>query len=148
MQSPAIKDPTSLFNTLQSSQILLLALIPSSNHSVLTSQAIFVPRFFIYLFGVFYVAFNTVQVISRRVVLWAEETSTYSWSRFCTVNCWALVSNYGLSFIRSKVWGLNRWPQRWEGSVLPLHHHGPSFMPKLYINSLGLICCSMHFVFW
>ena len=32
---------------------------------------------FIYL-G-FYVAFNTVQVISRRVVLWAEETSTYSW---------------------------------------------------------------------
>ena len=25
-----------------------------------------------------YVAFNTVQVISWRVVLWAEETSTYS----------------------------------------------------------------------
>ena len=41
---------------------------------------------FIYLFG-FYVALNTVQVISRRVVLWVEETSTYSWSRFCTVNC-------------------------------------------------------------
>ena len=37
------------------------------------------------LFG-FYITFNTVQVISRRVVLWAEETSTYSWSRFCTVN--------------------------------------------------------------
>ena len=31
---------------------------------------------FIYLFGVFYVAFNTVQVISRRVVGRAEETST------------------------------------------------------------------------
>ena len=47
---------------------------------------------FIYL-G-FYVAFDAVQVISQRVVLWAEETSTYSWSRFCTVNCWPLASNY------------------------------------------------------
>ena len=32
-----------------------------------------------------HVAFNTVQVISRWVVGRAEETSTYSWSRFCTV---------------------------------------------------------------
>ena len=40
---------------------------------------------FIYL-GL-YVTFNTVQVISRRVVGMAKETSTYSWSRFCTVNC-------------------------------------------------------------
>ena len=39
---------------------------------------------FIYL-G-FYVAFNTVQVISRRVVGRAEETNTYSLSGFCTVN--------------------------------------------------------------
>ena len=29
----------------------------------------------------------TVQIISRGVVGRAEETSTYSWSRFCTVNC-------------------------------------------------------------
>ena len=36
---------------------------------------------FIYL-G-FYIIFNTVQVISQWVVLWVEETSTYSWSRFC-----------------------------------------------------------------
>ena len=36
---------------------------------------------FIYL-GL-YVAFNTVQVISRWVVGRAEETSTYNWSRFC-----------------------------------------------------------------
>ena len=35
----------------------------------------------------FHIAFNTVQVISRRVVGRAEETSTYSWSRLCTVNC-------------------------------------------------------------
>ena len=40
---------------------------------------------FIY-FG-FYVAFKTVQVMSQGVGLWAEETSTYSWSTFCTVNC-------------------------------------------------------------
>ena len=39
---------------------------------------------FIYL-G-FYVAFTTVQVKLPRVVLLAEETSTYSWSQFCTVN--------------------------------------------------------------
>ena len=32
--------------------------------------------------------------LSTRVVLCAEETSTYSWSRFCTVNCRPLVSNY------------------------------------------------------
>ena len=41
--------------------------------------------YFIYL-G-FYITFNTVQVISRRVVGRAEETSTYSLSGFCTVNC-------------------------------------------------------------
>ena len=58
--------------------------------------------YFIYL-G-FNIALNTIQVISRRVVLWAEETSTYSWSRFCTVNCWQMVSNYQLSHIGSGVW--------------------------------------------
>ena len=40
---------------------------------------------FIYL-G-FYVTFSTVQVISRRVVGRAEETSTYSSLGFRTVNC-------------------------------------------------------------
>ena len=40
----------------------------------------------IYLFWV-YVAFNTIQVISQRVVGRAEETSTYSSLGFCTVNC-------------------------------------------------------------
>ena len=53
---------------------------------------------FIYL-G-FYVTFNTVQVISLRVVGRAEETSTYSWSRFCTVNCRPTASNYQLSHLR------------------------------------------------
>ena len=48
-----------------------------------------------------YVAFNTVQVISRWVVGRAEETSTYSWSRFCTVNCRPTARNYQLSHLRS-----------------------------------------------
>ena len=53
---------------------------------------------FIYL-G-FYVTFNTVQVISRRVVGRAEETSTYSSLGFCTVNCRPMASNYQLSHLR------------------------------------------------
>ena len=48
----------------------------------------------------FYVAFNTVQVISRGVVGRAEETSTYSSSGFCTVNCRPTASNYQLSHLR------------------------------------------------
>ena len=53
---------------------------------------------FIYL-G-FYVAFNTVQVISRRVVGRAEETSTCSSLGFCTVNCRPTARNYQLSHLR------------------------------------------------
>ena len=53
---------------------------------------------FIYL-G-FYVAFNTVQIISRRVVGRTEETSTYSSSGFCTVKCQPTASNYQLSHLR------------------------------------------------
>ena len=48
----------------------------------------------------FNVAFNTVQVISRHVVGRAEETSTYSSSGFCTVNCRPTASNYQLSHLR------------------------------------------------
>ena len=55
-------------------------------------------NFFVYL-G-FYVAFNTVQVISRRVVGRAEETSTYSSLGLCTVNCRPMISNYQLSHLR------------------------------------------------
>ena len=56
----------------------------------------------IYLFGV-YVIFNTVRVISRQAVLWAEKTSFYSWPRFCTVNCRPSVSNYQLFPTKSRV---------------------------------------------
>ena len=52
----------------------------------------------------FHITFRTVQVTSGLVVLWAEDTSMYSWSRFCTVNCRPSVSNYQLSHIRSWVW--------------------------------------------
>ena len=48
----------------------------------------------------FYVAFNTIQVISRRVVGRAEETSTFGSSGFCTVNCQLMASNYQLSHLR------------------------------------------------
>ena len=54
---------------------------------------------FIYLR--FYVAFNTVQVISPRVVGRVEETSTYSSLGFCTVNCRPTASNYQLSHLGS-----------------------------------------------
>ena len=50
----------------------------------------------------FYVAFNTVQVISRRVVGRAEETSTYSSLGFCTVNCRPTASNY-LAILANKI---------------------------------------------
>ena len=55
-------------------------------------------KVFVYL-G-FYVAFNTVQVISRRVVGRAEETSTLSSLGLCTVNCRPTASNYQLSHLR------------------------------------------------
>ena len=47
-----------------------------------------------------FIYFNTVQIISRRVVGRAEETSTYSSLGFCTVNCRPTASNYQLSHLR------------------------------------------------
>ena len=58
------------------------------------------PTSFQFIYLGFYVTFNTVQVISRRVVERAEETSTYSSSGFCTVNCRPTASNYQLSHLR------------------------------------------------
>ena len=66
----------------------------------------------------FNAAFNTVQVISRRVVLWAEEISTYSWSRFCKL----LKYSKKLPTLPYRVQVVNRQPQRWEASLLPLRH--------------------------
>ena len=53
-----------------------------------------------FIYWGFYVAFNTVQVISRRVVGRTEETSTYSSLGFCTVNCRPTASNYLVSHLR------------------------------------------------
>ena len=83
----------------------------------------------LYFYLGFYVAFNTVQVISRRVVEGVEETSTYSSSGFCTVNCRSTASNYQLSHLRgTKPW-LPARPQvgklvvtcRWSNVVKVVH---------------------------
>ena len=55
---------------------------------------------YLFIYLGFYVAFNTVQVISRQVVGRAEETSTHSSLGFCTVNCRPTASNYQLSHLR------------------------------------------------
>ena len=78
---------------------------------------------YLFIYLGFYVSFNTVQVISRRVVGRAEKTSTYSWSRFCTVNCRSTASKYQLSHLGS---GQEPNPDLRDGRrVLPLCHHGP-----------------------
>ena len=80
-----------------------------------------IPHFYlIFVYLTFNATFNTVQVISREVALWTEETGTNSWSIYCTINCRPLVLTS-----RHRVRGLDRWPQRWAVSVLPLYHHGP-----------------------
>ena len=72
--------------------------------------------FYLFIYLGFYIAFNTVQVISRRVVGRAEETSTYSLLGFCTVNCRPTASNYQLSHLRPSQ-GSNPRPQRWEARI-------------------------------
>ena len=62
-------------------------LAKGKTREIMKNHVIFALLFLNFIYLGFYVAFNTVQVISRRVVGRAEETSTYSWSRFCTVNC-------------------------------------------------------------
>ena len=85
--------------TLHMIMCVLLCYPVSIHMSQLQATGRPISSLFIY-FG-FHVTFNTVQVISRRVVGRAEETSTYSWSRFCTVNCQPTASNYQLSHLRS-----------------------------------------------
>ena len=72
----------------------------------------------IYISLGFYIAFNTVQVISRWVVLWAEETSIYVHQG----SVLQTAIRKQLTTFPHKVWGLNCRPQRWEASVLPLPH--------------------------
>ena len=67
---------------------------PRATHHPLNSYI------YLFIYLGFYVTFNTVQVISQRVVGRAEKTSTYSSSGFCTVNCQPSASNYQLSHLR------------------------------------------------
>ena len=79
-----------------------LILLPSCYlwlHTMSNNQWPYV-SFLVFIYLGFYVTFNTVQVISRQVVDRAEETSTYSLSGFCTVNCRPTASNYQLSHLR------------------------------------------------
>ena len=70
------------------------------NSSWFVSDSICCVLIVLFIYLGFYVAFNTVQVISRRAVGRAEETSTYRSSGFCTVNCRPTASNYQLSNLR------------------------------------------------
>ena len=68
--------------------------------NILCSTLFSIHSIYLFIYLGFYVAFNTVQVISRRVVGRAEETSTYSSLGLCTVNCRPTASNYQLSHLR------------------------------------------------
>ena len=97
---------------------------------------------FLFIYLGFYVAFNTVQVISRQVVGRAEETSTYSSSGFCTVNCRPTGSNYQLSHLRPC-----REPNpglRGGRRVLPLFHRFP-WAPLSRSNDGSLALMSWFF---
>ena len=101
-------------------------MVPSSV-SIWTNICLFILHswhyFELFIYLGFYVAFNTVQVISRQVVGRAEETSTYSSLGFCTVNCRPTASSYQLSHLRPCA--ESNPSLRWEARVLSLCHRGP-----------------------
>ena len=69
---------------------------------------------FIYLF---YIVFNSQGHIVMGS-LWVEETVHTTWPRFCTVNHWALASNYQLSNMKCPGQDSNRRPHRLKASTL------------------------------
>ena len=80
---------------------------------------------YLFIYLGFYVAFNTVQVISRRVVGRAEETK---YIQFVRVLYCKLPTNSKVlpAFPLEAVTGTEPRPQWREERVLPLCHHGPS----------------------
>ena len=104
-----------------------------------------------YLFIVylgFYVAFNTVQVVSRWVVGRAEETSTYSFSGFCTVNCQPTASNYQLSHLRP----CQESNPGLRGGMQECYHSttvGPAILTHIvfpcYVPQYSITLCKFHF---
>ena len=69
-------------------------------HPKCLSYATFCNLMSLFIYLEFYVVFKTVQFISQRVDGRAEETSTYTSSGFCTVNCRPKASNHQLSHLR------------------------------------------------
>ena len=69
------------------------------------------------IYFLFYVAFNSQGHIATGS-LWVEEPVHTSWSRFCTVNHQASVSNNQLSNIKSPGPDSNWRPQRLKASTL------------------------------
>ena len=93
-------------------------------------------RSYLFIYLGFYVAFNTVQVISRRVVGRAEETSAYSSSGFCTVNCRPTASNYQLSHLRPC-----REPNPGLNGGRRESYHSATEAPSSQIESTSLVSC-------
>ena len=130
--------------------------------TVNVTSNIYVLYIYIYLFGVLH-RFQQLQVITRRVVGRAEETSTYSLShasvrgQILSILCESFQVTVRLStsqhttacqvrycklptngkqlpaFPLEVVPGTEARPQRWEVRVLPLCHHGPLY---IYIKFL------------
>ena len=101
MKSPTkscLLDPCPTFLVKECIDILLPSITRLVNCSL--SEGVVPDEFNLFIYLGFYVAFNTVQVISRQVVGRAEETSTYSLLGFCTVNCRPTESSYQLSHLR------------------------------------------------
>ena len=94
-----------LFDQNDGPKLSCLSLLPVCDQSLLWTtkfelRLVTSPLQFKFIYLGFYVAFNTVQAISRRVVGRAKETSTYSSLGFCIVNCRPTASNYQLSHLR------------------------------------------------
>ena len=94
-------------------------------------SAVYSTFIYLYIYLGFYVAFNTVQVISRLVVGRAEETSTYSSSGFCTVNCQPTASNYQLSHLR-----LCREPNPGHRGGRRECYHSATVVPQFTVQNL------------
>ena len=92
--SAMIKNPKIILGTVDWITIKIYSFVPCA------IVDIFLKISYLFIYLRFYVAVNTVQVISRWVVGKAEETSAYSSSGFCTVNCRPTASNYQLSHLR------------------------------------------------
>ena len=77
--------------------VIIVKVSDGVKQAAILSHILFTVKMVYFLFGV--LCRFTVQVISRRVVGRAEETSTYSSLGFCTVNCRPTASNYQLSHL-------------------------------------------------